>query len=102
MDNNNQVPLFLKPIYDQDPELYSIIKQSLDLVHQDGALEKKYKYLISMVVDALRFHPSGVVACAKEAKEAGATDEQIMEAMRVAFVGGGLPCLLESVEVYKK
>jgi len=98
----NQVPLFLKPIYDRDPQLYSIIKESLDLVHQDGALEKKYKLLISMVVDAIRIHPSGVVACAKEAKEAGATDEQIAEAMRIAFVGGGLPSLVEAIDVYKK
>ena len=96
-----QVPVFLKPIADSDEKLYSLVDQTLTLVHESGALETKYKLLISMVADAICNHPSGAVACAKEAIEAGATKEQVLEALRVVYAAGGLPMVLENISVYQ-
>lgn len=96
-----EVPLFLKPIADADEKLYALVDETLNLVHSEGALELKYKYLISMVADALCNHPSGAAVCAKEAIEAGITKEQAIEALRVVYSAGGLPTVLENIAVYK-
>ena len=96
-----EVPFFLKPIADADEKLYALVDETLKLVHSEGALEPKYKYLISMVADALCNHPGGAAACAKEAIEAGATKEQAIEALRIVCSAGGLPMLLENIAVYK-
>lgn len=96
-----EVPVFLKPIADADEKLYALVDETLGMVHAEGALETKYKLLISMVADAICNHPSGAVACAKEALAAGATKEQVMEALRVVYAAGGLPMVLENIAVYQ-
>lgn len=97
---SKEVPFFLKSVADADEALYELVDMTLDLVHQDGALEAKYKYLLSMVADALCNHPNGAVACARDAMAAGATREQVVEAMRIVFSAGGLPLVLENAGVY--
>ena len=74
-----EVPVFLKPLAESDEKLYAIVDETLALVHCEGALEPKYKHLISMVADAMCHHTSGAVACAREAIEAGATKEQAID-----------------------
>lgn len=72
---NKEVPVFLKPLAEADEKLYAIVDETLGLVHCEGALEPKYKHLMSMVADAMCHHTSGAVACMREAIEAGATKE---------------------------
>ncbi len=96
-----EVPFFLKPLANADEKLYSLVDETLELVHSEGALEPKYKFLISMVADALCNHAGGAAACAKEAIEAGATKEQAIEALRVVYSAGGLPMVIENLSVYK-
>ena len=43
----------------------------------------------------------GAVACAHEAMAAGATKEQVMEAMRIVFSAGGMPMVVENMDVYR-
>ena len=101
--NENQVPEFLKPIYKSDPELYNMLFKTMNFAHAEGgALEPKYKHLLSMVADALCNHPGGTVACARAAMEAGATAEQVKEAMRVVFSAGGMPMVIENMDVYSQ
>ncbi len=98
-----QVPPFLLPLYDGDRQLYSNAKDLLDIVHApQGALEPRYRLLISMVADALKLHPAGAVACAREAIAAGATKEQVKEALWVVLAAGGLPALIENFDVYRE
>lgn len=96
-----EVPFFLKPIADADEKLYALVDDTMGLVHCEGALEPKYKHLISMVADAICNHPGGAAACAREAIAAGATKEQAIEAMRIVYSAGGLPMVLENLDVYK-
>ncbi|MEG2216138.1 MAG: carboxymuconolactone decarboxylase family protein [Clostridia bacterium] len=98
---NKEVPFFLRSIANADAKLYALVDETLDLVHCEGALEPKYKHLISMVADAICNHPSGAAACAKEAIDAGATKEQAIEAMRIVYSAAGLPMVLENIGVYK-
>jgi len=96
-----EVPVFLKPLADADEKLYAIVDETMGFVHAEGALEPKYKHLISMVADAMCNHVGGACACAKEAIEAGATKEQAIEAMRIVFSATGMPMLIENLPVYK-
>lgn len=94
---------FMVPLFRADRELFYHSQAALDLVHgEEGALELKYRLLLSMVADALTRHPAGAAACAKEALEAGATKEEVTEAFRVVYTAGGLPSLIENFDVYRE
>ena len=57
----------LKPIEDLDPGLYKVVESTRELSLTDGALPKKYKYLIAMVLDATHGADEGVRAGAEHA-----------------------------------
>jgi alkylhydroperoxidase/carboxymuconolactone decarboxylase family protein YurZ len=79
----------LKVFMENDPELMDLLKQTEELELSDGALPKKMKLLIALALDASRGAVGGVHALAREALEAGATKEEILETVRVAhFVCG--------------
>jgi sugar phosphate isomerase/epimerase/alkylhydroperoxidase/carboxymuconolactone decarboxylase family protein YurZ len=100
---NSAVPPFLRPLAEGDPVLYDAVQRVQDIHHgQLGAIPLKYRLLLTVVADTLALHPSGSVACAKEALAAGATKEEIAEALRVVYAAGGLPPVLESIDIYKE
>ena len=47
-----------------------------------------------MALDAQANHPGGVRLCARRAREAGATECEIMEVLRVLFYLGGMQSLV--------
>lgn len=98
-----EMPPYLIPLFRGDRILFENAKNALDLVHaEEGALELKYRLLLSMVADALMRHPAGAVACAKEALAAGATKEEVTDAVRVIYTAGGLPSLIENFDLYRE
>ncbi|MDR0519943.1 MAG: TIM barrel protein [Clostridiales Family XIII bacterium] len=100
---NSAVPPFLRPLAEGDPVLYDAVQRVQDIHHGTaGSIPLKYRLLLTVVADTLALHPAGAVACAKEALAAGATREQIAEAIRVAYAAGGLPPVLESIDIYKE
>lgn len=73
-----------------DPALLDHLKTTDDLVYRDGALPRRTKLLIALAFDAAHGAAAGVQALARSALEAGATKEQIGEAIRVAYHLGGV------------
>jgi len=72
-----------------DPELLKLVENTRELALTDGALPKKFKLLIAMALDASHGAVQGVKALAKAAMQAGATKEELTEALRVAqYVSG--------------
>jgi alkylhydroperoxidase/carboxymuconolactone decarboxylase family protein YurZ len=72
-----------------DPQLIRRVRETAEFAMADGALPKRFKLIIAMVLDAAHGAVGGVEALAREAKQAGATQEEIMEALRVAqYVSG--------------
>jgi alkylhydroperoxidase/carboxymuconolactone decarboxylase family protein YurZ len=72
-------------IFEQnDPGLFKLVTDTKTFVITDGALSKKVKLLIAMALDAAEGAESGVRSLALQAKEAGATKQEILEAIRVA------------------
>ena len=71
-----------------DPEkVEEYLKIEADLF-QDGALPKKFKILIALALDAIQSASSGVRAYADRALKAGATWDEIKEALRVSYYIG--------------
>jgi alkylhydroperoxidase/carboxymuconolactone decarboxylase family protein YurZ len=77
-------------IFDEmDPELRAAVEDLRTLALSDGAIPKKYKFLIAVALDAAHGATNGVGSLAGQAIKAGATKEEIAEALRVAlFISG--------------
>jgi alkylhydroperoxidase/carboxymuconolactone decarboxylase family protein YurZ len=76
-----------------DPGFMTHVDATDALVYADGALPRRIKLLIAMAFDAADGAPGGVRHLAEEALKAGATKEEIAEALRVAFHLSGAGCL---------
>ena len=77
--NNNP----LEKIKDLDPALFVSIEDSRSTAFAEGEIPQKYKLLIALAVDAAEGAVEGVRTLSGYAKEAGATNGEIMEVMRM-------------------
>jgi len=95
----------LKIYENLDPKLLKLITSSQELALADGALPRKFKLLIAMVLDAVNGAAEGVQSLAGQALKAGATKEEIAEALRVAQYICGVGCVYTAAralnEVFK-
>jgi len=79
----------LQPIESNDQELYSYLEKGRSLAFEPGALSRKEKLLIAAALDASHGAVNGVRSLAGQAMAAGATKEELMEALRVAaYISG--------------
>lgn len=90
-------------IYEKlDTDLLSHVERSRDFAFSDGALPRKYKLLIGMAFDASYGAVNGVRSLAEQALEAGATKEEITEALRVAQHLSGVGCVYIGAQALKE
>jgi AhpD family alkylhydroperoxidase len=87
----NYVPHALAHIRQHNPELAVVIKELDRVLVEDGALDRKTKRLIALACVATRMCEDCVYPQARVAANYGATKEEIVEAMHVAVVVGGVP-----------
>jgi len=79
----------LKVFEKLDPEFLRLVEDTSNFALSDGALPKKFKLLIAIALDASVGAVQGVKALAQAAMQAGATKEEIREALRVAqYISG--------------
>ena len=83
----------LSTLQSLDPDCINHLHAFQEFVYKDGALPKKMKLLIAVAFDASHGAIGGVKSLAAQALEAGATKEEILEALRVAYLFGGLGSL---------
>jgi alkylhydroperoxidase/carboxymuconolactone decarboxylase family protein YurZ len=91
----------LKIYEDLDPKLLQLVNNTKDLALADGALPRKVKLLIAMVLDAAQGASDGVQSLAREAIRAGATKDEIAEALRVAQYICGVGCIYTAARALK-
>jgi len=84
-------PETLKTIKKHHPELVKVIHDLDSVMTEDGALDKKTKRLIALACVATRMCKECVYPQAKVAMNYGATKEEIIEALHVAAIVGGIP-----------
>jgi len=79
----------LKTLERLDPRLFRLVDDTRQFALNDGALPRKFKLLIALALDAAHGATDGVESLAKAAMQAGATKEEIAEALRVAqYISG--------------
>jgi AhpD family alkylhydroperoxidase len=87
----NYAPHTLHHIREHNPELAVVIKELDRVLVEDGALDRKTKRLIALACVATRMCEGCIYPQARVAVNYGATKEEIVEAMHVAVVCGGVP-----------
>jgi 4-carboxymuconolactone decarboxylase len=85
------VPTTLSHIQKHHPDLAILIKDMDEIMEYKGALDKKTKRLIALACVSVRMCNDCVYPQAKVAKNFGATREEIMEALSIAVLTGGVP-----------
>ncbi|MCJ7614160.1 carboxymuconolactone decarboxylase family protein [Candidatus Bathyarchaeota archaeon] len=72
-----------------DPEVIKAFEGIQELALSEGKLPQKIKFLIAMAIDADHGALQGAIALGKRAIALGATKEEIIETLRVAYFTGG-------------
>ena len=83
------------------PELLKNVNSLRETVMKEGALSVKTKTLMMMLGDALLAHPDGVANIARRARELGASEDEIVETIGVAFIMGGMPGLVTGASAFR-
>ena len=84
------------------PGLMQVASGVQDHALTNGALDHKTKTLMTMLCDALLGHDGGVTTIANRARAAGASENEIIETVGVAFLMGGLPALVTASTAFRK
>ena len=100
--NQTALPEWLQMLKERDPEFTETYLAQRDEILKDGAIPAKYKILMTMIVDAIMAHPEGCAGIADRARAAGATEEEIKEAVQVAYLFGGTPALVTAVNAFRR
>jgi alkylhydroperoxidase/carboxymuconolactone decarboxylase family protein YurZ len=82
-----------------DPEVLESWRDLQELTFSPGALDSKTKLLIAMAIDVEHGAMQGAIAIGKRALKAGATKEEIVETLRVAYNIGGNRAIFTSALV---
>ena len=85
-----------------DPELLKLVKDTNAFALADGALPRKFKLLIAMALDASHGTVEGVKSLTQQAMQAGATKEEVMEALRVAQYISGAGAVYTAAHAFKE
>ena len=85
-------PDTLKAIRELDPSFIDTLHTMDRVMVEDGAIDRKTKRLMALSCVAVRMCEDCVYAQARVAKNYGATKEEILEAIKVAVLIGGVPC----------
>jgi len=69
---------------------------------REGALPRKTKELIMVGITCAMLRPRGIRLHAQRALNAGATPREVLEAMEVAAIPGGMPGLWQGAETLRE
>lgn len=94
-------PFFVEALEKNDPELLAHMNSLQEFAGKDGGLPPKVKTLMSMLADAILGHADGVRSIAERARAQGATEQEIAETVRMAFLCGGMPGLVTGMHAFR-
>jgi len=96
-DNYQDVMRWMKEFSETNPEQMQSFQKMNEAIGKEGpALDKKTKELIAIALSVVRECQWCIALHVKSALEAGATDEEILEAAWVAVLMGGGPSLMHA------
>lgn len=94
------LPWFFEPFEKNDPEYCSQLAGVLEAAMSPQNLDAKTKYLIILALDVLKGAGEGVKVLAKQAREAGASEDEIREVIRLAFYVNSVDVIKTSLNAY--
>jgi len=86
-------PAIMNIAADMDPKMLAFYKFCDETIQDDSALPSKYKMLLIMVMGAQRHCKECVVSAMRGAYKKGATEAEILDAIRCVAVAGGAPAI---------
>lgn len=99
MEKNYPMPIAI--LEKTDKPLFEAVKTVYDLATAPGELDMKTKVLIMLALDAFHGASAGVKVLSSAARELGATDTQILETLRLAYVTAGMSTLVTSKAAFE-
>jgi alkylhydroperoxidase/carboxymuconolactone decarboxylase family protein YurZ len=96
------VPAAVTRIEEHDPEFLNDLAATAADAFSPGALEVKHKFLLAMALDAQANHVNGVKSFARRARDAGASEREIVEVLRLLFYLGGMQSLVIGAAALEK
>jgi alkylhydroperoxidase/carboxymuconolactone decarboxylase family protein YurZ len=91
---------YMEKLKKSDPDFFEVVKAVLDKTQEKGALDPKTKTLIILFNDAVKGHGDAVKSLAAVARQLGATDAEISETIRLAFMASGLSGLVAGMDAF--
>jgi alkylhydroperoxidase/carboxymuconolactone decarboxylase family protein YurZ len=79
-------------------ELAALSESDTEFMEADSALPPWIKYLMAMQLDAVFNHPRGARWYGRRARELGATQGQVVEAIKMLRIFGGRPAMVTGAE----
>lgn len=98
---NVKIPWFVERYQELDPEYGQVIVDVTTRAMETKALDEKTKHLVVLALDALKGAEEGVRVVAYQAREAGATELEIQEVLRLAYFAGSMSYVKTILNAYK-
>jgi alkylhydroperoxidase/carboxymuconolactone decarboxylase family protein YurZ len=87
---------------EQAPDLDQQNRTDLEFLGSGSALSSREKFLIAMVLDAAANKPVGARSYGERAVQAGASRDQVLDALRVLRMFAGRPALVTGCEALRQ
>lgn len=97
-----QGPSFMDVLKKHDSEFFDLVSAVEAKALGPCALDRKTKTLILLAIMAVGGYPEPVKHLAAGAKSLGATEQEIIETIRLAFLNGGVPGLSSGLSAFQK
>ncbi len=94
------LPWFFEQYEKNDPEYCIPLAEVLETAMNPQSLDAKTKYLIILALDVLKGAGEGVKVLAKQAREAGASEQEIRDVIRLAFYVNSMDVIKTSLNAY--
>ena len=96
-----RLPWFVEKYLEVDSEYGRTVGNVVEDALNTGALDKKTRYLIVLALDVLKCSSEGVRVVARQAREAGASEEEIMEVLRLAYFVSGMDVIKTALNAFE-
>ncbi|WP_445474556.1 carboxymuconolactone decarboxylase family protein [Methanococcoides methylutens] len=73
----------LQVIIDSDADFFQLLEDTRVTSFEEDGIPLKYKLLMAMALDASKGAVNGVISLAVQAMEAGATKEEVIQAVKI-------------------
>lgn len=97
-----RLPWFVEQLQENDSDYFPVVKKVVEQAMSVQALDDKTKFLIVLALDALKGAEQGVQVVARHAREAGASEQEIRETLRLAYFVSGMDVIKASCNAFKE